>query len=69
MVHRIPHFKNAFGESGSETTFWRSDNKIITVYIFLPVSQDEEFVSKYLAVYPSSLTPNGSSKAAGAPSF
>jgi hypothetical protein len=68
-VHRIPHFKNRFGESGSETTFWRSGNKIITVYIFLPVPKDEEVVSEYLAVYPSSLTPNESSRTARASSW
>lgn len=61
-VYRIPHFKNRFGESGSETTFWRSANKVIKIDISLPVPKDEEVVSKYLAVYPSSLTPNESPK-------
>jgi hypothetical protein len=68
-VYRIPHFKNRFGESGGETTFWRSANKIVTINIFLPVPKDEEFVSKFLAVYPSSLTPNESAKTARAYSW
>ena len=64
-VYRTPHFKNRFGESGDETAFWRSANKIVTIYIFLPVPKDEEFVSKYLTVYPSSLTQNESPKTRG----
>lgn len=59
-VFRTPHIKSAFGESGEEIVFWRSTNKVITVLIGLPRPTDEEVVTKYLGLYPSSLSQNTS---------
>lgn len=58
IVERRPHRKTAYGDSGSETAFWRSLNKIITVHMFLPRPEYEEAITKYLGLYPSSLTAN-----------
>ena len=60
IVFRTPHFKNRFGESGEEIVFWRSANKVITILIGLPRPTDEEVVTKYLGLYPSSLSQNNS---------
>lgn len=61
-VFRSPHIKTASGESGQEIVFWRSAHKVITFSVFLPVPKDEEGISQYLALYPSSLTQDNSPK-------
>jgi hypothetical protein len=58
IVHRTPHIKTTFGESGDERDYWRSASKVILIYIFLPRPAYEEAVTKYLGRYPSSLRPN-----------
>lgn len=45
-----------------EHAFWRSANKVVEVLINFPVPEDEEAVSKYLTLYPSSLTQNDFTK-------